>query len=529
MVTLERLPSAAEMVRLLDRTVTGQSRAKRDLSAAVYRHYLGLAWRDSENSEGRDFGRQHVLLLGPTGCGKTLMASTLARLLGVPFAFAATTAMTESGYVGDEVEAPFETLLRAAGGDPRRAERGIVLLDEFDKVRRQRTGGVRDVSGEGVQNGLLTLFDGRMVRGGPKDKPVEMDSSRTLFVCTGAFGGLADIVRARLRRTTRERGGRFGFAATPAGERLTDDDALTCVTSGDLVEYGLLPEMLGRFAVVTAVHGLDERALADILAHAEGSALARYSTQFELHGITLDVPEESRLALARRALALGTGARALARVVGDTLASVSWRLPELADDRVIGVRLGVAAAEGDAEPELVRRPAGTPAAPNMAETLRAFALGGSHGPRPAETARARSAPRPPRRGEHHGPDLFGGMPGGPSPPSGERAGGVTGLLGLDARQLRARLACAKMTADPGDPSAERRSAWLELEQRLDARPAEFLHLLESIRRRGSTLSRVVEAWRAADSDSAAAILHYHDFLGAKRAWEKCRREDPPGG
>ena len=200
MVTLERLPSAAEMVRLLDRHVTGQARAKRDLTAAVYRHYLGLAWREAEGAAARDLGRQHVLLLGPTGCGKTLMASTLARLLGVPFAFAAATEMTENGYVGDDVEAPFQTLLAIAQGNARRAERGIILLDEFDKLRRQNTGGQRDISGEGVQNGLLTLFDGRIVNIGSRETRIGLDSSRTLFVCTGAFVGLADIVRARLTR-----------------------------------------------------------------------------------------------------------------------------------------------------------------------------------------------------------------------------------------------------------------------------------------------------------------------------------------
>ena len=193
MVALDRLPTPGGMVRHLDAHVAGQEHAKRELASAVYRHYLGLASRDTA---GADFGPQHALLLGPTGCGKTLLVRTLAAYLGVPVAFCAATSLVETGYVGDQVESVLYALARAAG-DAQKAERGIVYLDEFDKMRRATDIG-RDVSGEGVQNALLSLFDGTRTRFRFRETEFVMDTSRVLFVCSGAFAGLTDVVRRRV-------------------------------------------------------------------------------------------------------------------------------------------------------------------------------------------------------------------------------------------------------------------------------------------------------------------------------------------
>ncbi len=323
MVALDRLPTPSEMIAHLDRHVAGQERAKRLLTTAVYHHYLGLALRESPETQGRDLGRQHVLLLGPTGCGKTHLVRTLAAHLGVPVAMVAATSLVESGYVGDHVDSVLATLFQAAGNDMARAERGIIFLDEFDKLRRV-SGHGRDVSGEGVQNALLALLDGGPARFRVREQPMTLDTSRVLFVCTGAFADLPDTIR---RRLTRRAALGFGSGGDIAPPKLSDGDALAQVIPQDLVEFGLVPEIVGRFAAIAPLHPLSVSDLTHILGDVEHSPLSRAERQFALHGVVLDVPGESREALAKRAMAAGTGARGLTSLLRGALESVSWQLP----------------------------------------------------------------------------------------------------------------------------------------------------------------------------------------------------------
>ncbi|MCB1235670.1 MAG: AAA family ATPase, partial [Verrucomicrobiae bacterium] len=238
------LPTPTEMIAHLDRFVRGQARAKQDIAVAVYNHYLSQAWRDRGHE---DLGRHHILLIGPTGVGKTYLVRTLADFLGVPVGFASATGLAEAGYKGNSVETIIRSLIDRAEGDPKRAEKGIVFIDEIDKIRGADTGGYRDVSGEGVQNALLTLLDGRISEGleGYGHRPV--DTSRLLFVCTGAFVGLQEIVERRLG--SRER--RIGFLARPneTVEKIPDQpiyEALCQAETRDLVEFGMIPEFIGR-------------------------------------------------------------------------------------------------------------------------------------------------------------------------------------------------------------------------------------------------------------------------------------------
>ena len=352
MVAIARLLTASEIVHQLDQHVVGQPRAKERLALATYRHYLGRRFRDSPFSGGQDFGRQHQLLLGPTGVGKSLLVRSLGRLLGVPVAFTAATSLVETGYVGSPVDSMFASLLELADGDLKLAEHGIVFLDEFDKLRRATDIG-RDVSGEGVQNGLLTLLDGRPVRLRWRDREVVMDSANVLFLCTGAFAGLASRVRTRLEHHTPAP---LGFAAPELrAAPLTEADALDHVSPEDLIEFGLIPELVGRFAGIVPLHPLTRDELGRVLAELPASPLERQRQFFELHGVRLDVPTDAREALVDRALAQGLGARTLHRLVMETFAPLELRLPKLAEEGVGVVRLTRAAVAGEVPMELVPR------------------------------------------------------------------------------------------------------------------------------------------------------------------------------
>ncbi len=462
MVALDRLPTPAQMMRHLDGRVAGQERAQRALTAAVYRHYLGLAQRDAG---GHDFGPQHVLLIGPSGSGKTLMVRTLAAYLGVPVAFCAATSLVEAGYVGEQVESMLYALMQVARHENRPADRGIVFVDEFDKVRLSPDVG-RDVSGQGVQNALLSLFDGTRTRFRHRDVEFTLDTSRILFLCSGAFAGLPDVVRRR-----RARRGGMGFRARVRETRAVPDaEALERLAPEDLIRFGFIPELVGRFDTVTTLHPLGEADLVRILDGVEGSVLDRWRRQFELHGLRLEFGAEAAHAIARRAIDLGTGARALARLVGETLASVSWRLPELAEEGVRAVRVSEAAANGEELPDLVRE---TPEAPPVpfpsVEHLRMAALGGAARARATEAGAQRSP-----------------------------------------AQVAARIALLKHELDFQRLRAERLFVWLEFERQHEAR--EVLWALEAMRERRISPACFAEALPAADTPHLPAVMHYAAYL-----------------
>lgn len=420
MVAIARLHTPPEIVQHLDRFVIAQDAAKRRLAMAVYNHYMGLRHRELKGAHGHDFGRQHLLLLGPTGVGKTLMVKTLGAFLGVPVAFTAATSLVETGYVGAPVESIFIALLERAGGDPRVAEQGIVYLDEFDKLKRARDIG-RDVSGEGVQNGLLTLLDGRTVRMRYKDKEVTLDTSRILFLFTGAFAGLEDVVRARLAKRARAT---LGFNGTGAlRETLRDDELLVQVVPDDLVAFGFIPELVGRFGDIVKLRALTDTDLARVLCDLPHSPLAMKRAFFELHGVHVQIDDDARVALVERAQAQGLGARTLHRVVRDAFATVEYELASLPGRGFGAVRLTRGAVTG--ESDLVLIP--IPDVPNWKPPLPSAAQlregGLLRAPRPPSIAdqireRARSRQGPPEgtperrkapRSED-GPTLFDSQP-----------------------------------------------------------------------------------------------------------------------
>jgi ATP-dependent Clp protease ATP-binding subunit ClpX len=351
MVAVAQLFTPEELVHRLDALVIGQGHAKQRLAMAVYRHYLGLRLRQESGAAASALGPQHQLLLGPTGVGKSLLVSSIAMTLGVPTAFTAATSLVETGYVGTPVESMFAMLLESACGDAALAEHGIVFLDEFDKLRRAPDVG-RDVSGEGVQNGLLTLLDGRPVRLRYRDREVSMDSANVLFLCTGAFAGLVPIVRRRLARDRAA----LGFTgASRSRTKATDAQLLAQATSEDLIEYGIIPELVGRFTGIVALHALSRADLDRVLSESRRSPLLARVRLFEMHGVRLEVSPDARRALVDRALAQGLGARALNRVVDEAFADLEYRLPRLAEMGVGAVRMTRAVVEGREAPVLVHR------------------------------------------------------------------------------------------------------------------------------------------------------------------------------
>jgi ATP-dependent Clp protease ATP-binding subunit ClpX len=331
-------PKPMEMHRFLDRYVVGQDDAKKVLSVAVYNHYKRIrppASRDARkaSADGRvepvELGKSNILLIGPTGCGKTHLAQTLARMLDVPFAIADATALTEAGYVGEDVENILLKLIQAAGDDVKRAETGIVYIDEIDKIgrRSENPSITRDVSGEGVQQALLKIIEGTVAsvppQGGrkhPHQDFIEIDTTNVLFIAGGAFAGLEQIVERRVGRRT------AGFGAAPSsGQGSTDP--LAGVMPGDLVRFGLIPELVGRLPVVSTFRPLDGTALARILTEPRNALIKQYQRLFEMDGVELRFTEDAVGAIAEQALLRRTGARATRAILEEVLLDLMFELP----------------------------------------------------------------------------------------------------------------------------------------------------------------------------------------------------------
>lgn len=343
-----------EMKAFLDDYVIGQDEAKKVLSVAVYNHYKRIM---AEKDLGVELHKSNILMLGPTGCGKTLLAQTLAKVLNVPFAIADATALTEAGYVGEDVENILLKIIQAADGDIERAEYGIIYIDEIDKITRKSENPsiTRDVSGEGVQQALLKIIEGTVAsvppQGGrkhPHQELIQIDTTNILFICGGAFEGIDKIIETRIDKKS------VGFNAEIAGQHEYNIDRLLGqVLPQDLVKFGLIPELVGRVPVTVSLELLDEEALIRILTEPKSAIVKQYQKLLELDGVELTFDEEALVEIARTSLARKTGARGLRAIMEKIMMDTMYHVPS--DDSIQSCRITKEVVQGTGEPQYERR------------------------------------------------------------------------------------------------------------------------------------------------------------------------------